>query len=129
MKERLLQILVKYAQDNNKQLISEGIESAEIAKYVKQQNVSLGQGYYFAKPMTDEAFEEYIEKRQYQVLLDDVIALEDNEALFNEMNYEEPVAEEHEETPEEYLDRMTKENKKQDSGDEPKSDFSDDLLV
>ena len=128
MKERLLQILVKYAQDNNKQLISEGIETAEIAKYVKQQNVSLGQGYYFAKPMTDEAFEEYIEKRQYQVLLDDVTALEDNEALFNEMNYEEPQMAEHEETPEEYLDRMTKENKKQDS-DEPKSDFSDDLLV
>ena len=77
-------------------------------------------------------FEEYIEKRQYQVLLDDVTALEDNEALFNEMNYEEPKAEEHEETPEEYLERMTRENKHESDSDDDVSvsDFSeDDLLV
>lgn len=131
MKERLLQILVKFAQDNNKQLICEGIETAEVTKYVKQQNVFLGQGYYFAKPMNEEAFEEYIEKRQYQVLLDDVTALEDNEALFNEMNYEEPVAEEHEETPEEYLDRMTRENAKQETQEDEitVTDFSDDDLL
>jgi len=127
MKERFLQILVKYAEDNNKELISEGIETAEITKYVKEQNVFLGQGYYFAKPLSEEAFEEYIEKRQYQVLLDDVSALEDNEALFKEMHSDDVVPEEeHEETPEEYLDRISRETHTNSDNDNTEGD---DLLV
>ena len=127
MKERFLQILVKYAEDNNKELISEGIETAEITKYVKEQNVFLGQGYYFAKPLSEEAFEEYIEKRQYQVLLDDVSALEDNEALFKEMHSDDVVVEEeHEETPEEYLDRISRETHANNDNDDTEGD---DLLV
>ncbi|MBQ4356489.1 MAG: EAL domain-containing protein, partial [Acholeplasmatales bacterium] len=137
MKERFLQILVKYAEDNNKELISEGIETAEITKYVKEQNVFLGQGYYFAKPLSEEAFEEYIEKRQYQVLLDDVSALEDNEALFKEMHSDDVVPEEeHEETPEEYLDRISRETHTNSDNDNTEGDdlfvsnpSDDDLLV
>ena len=130
MKERFLQILVKYAEDNNKELICEGIETAEITKYVKEQNVFLGQGYYFAKPLSQEAFEEYIEKRQYQVLLDDVSALEDNEALFKEMHSDDladTLVEDQEETPEEYLDRIAREN--QASKEENSEVSDDDLLV
>lgn len=108
MKERLLQILVKFAQDNNKTLICEGIETAEVAKYVKEQSVALGQGYFFAKPMSQEAFEEYIERHQYRVLLEDVSALEDNEELLKVMGedveYVE-VEEEVEESPDELLNR------------------------
>ena len=57
MKEKLLQILVKYATDNNRTLICEGIETAEVTKYVKEQSVFYGQGYYFAKPMPRADFE------------------------------------------------------------------------
>lgn len=109
MKEKLLAILVKYAQDNNRTLICEGIETAEITKYVKEQSVFYGQGYYFAKPMSIEAFDEYIEKRQYKVLLDDVSVLEDSEQLIDRT--EEEVLPEHEETAEELLERITGERK------------------
>lgn len=106
MKERFLQILVKYAMDNNRQLICEGIETAEVTKYVKEQNVFYGQGYYFAKPMSQEAFTEYVEKHQYQVLLDEVSSLEDSEALFKEGA---AIPDEvHEETPEELLERIAR---------------------
>lgn len=107
MKERLLQILVKFAQDNNRQLICEGIETAEVAKYVKEQSVFFGQGYYFAKPMSAEAFDQYIEKRQYKVLLDEVTLLEDAENLVNNPNVGVVEEETVEETPEEMLARVS----------------------
>jgi hypothetical protein len=130
MKERFLQILVKYAEDNNKELICDSMQNAKLTKYVKEQNVFLGQGYYFAKPLSEDAFEEYIEKRQYQVLLDDVSALEDNEALFKQMHsdaLQDIPAEEAVESPEEYLDRMARENAQSRMAEEESNDK--DLLV
>lgn len=107
MKEKLLSILVQYAKDSNRILICEGIESAEMTKYVKEQQIKLGQGYYFAKPMSLEAFDEYIEKKQYKSLLDDVSVLEDSDMLINKENVEEVK----EESAEELLARITSENK------------------
>ena len=106
MKEKLLQILVKYAIDNNRMIISEGIETAEIGKYVKAQKVSYGQGYYFAKPMGQDAFLEYIDKHQYRVLLDDISALEDSETF---LGSDEETEDDVEETPEEFLARTMRE--------------------
>ena len=116
MKEKLLQILVKYAIDNNRMIISEGIETAEIGKYVKTQKISYGQGYYFAKPMGQDAFVEYIDKHQYRVLLDDISALEDSEA-FLDKGFEE-TEEEREETPEEFLERTMREAQSSNKDDE-----------
>ncbi len=114
MKEKLLQILVKYAQENNKQLISEGIETAEVTKYVKEQSLFYGQGYYFAKPMSIDAFGEYIEKRQFKQLLDDVSMLEDAERLTNQASVlDNIVEEEHEETAEEMLARISAQDQEQ----------------
>ena len=107
MKEKLLQILVKYAVDNNRTLICEGIETAEVGKYVKSQHVNIGQGYFFAKPLAQDAFLEYIDRHQYRVLLDDISALEDNEAFVGGGNMFET---QKEETPEEFLARTMKEN-------------------
>ena len=107
MKEKLLSILVQYAKDSNRILICEGIESAEMTNYVKEQQIKLGQGYYFAKPMSLEAFDEYIEKKQYKSLLDDVSVLEDSDMLINK----EDVEEVKEESAEELLARITSENK------------------
>jgi diguanylate cyclase (GGDEF)-like protein len=112
MKEKLLQILVKYAVDNNRTLVCEGIETAEVGKYVKAQHVTLGQGYFFAKPLATDAFIEYIDRHQYRVLLDDISALEDNEAFIGNYTFDE---EEKEESPEEFLARTMKENSTQSS--------------
>ena len=108
MKEKLLQILVKYAVDNNRTLICEGIETAEVGKYVKAQHVTLGQGYFFAKPLATDAFIEYIDRHQYRVLLDDISALEDSEAFIGNDNF--TAEESKEESPEEFLARTMKEN-------------------
>ena len=86
MKERLLEILVKFATENNRTLVSEGVETPEVAKYVKEQNVFLEQGYLFGKPMSAEAFTEYIEKHQYKVILEDVTNLEDTEKIMQIVN-------------------------------------------
>lgn len=88
MKEKLLEIVVKYAEDNNRQLISEGIEEARIVKYVKEQNVFFGQGFYFAKPMSAEDFDSYIENRSYLPMFDEVDRLE-----FEEENQTEEIEE------------------------------------
>ena len=110
MKERLLSILVKFATDNNKLLISEGIETAEITKYVKEQSVYYGQGYYFAKPMNQEAFIEYIDRHQYRVLLEDVSALEDIERIHEIAGITDDEGDNHEETAEELLARTIQQN-------------------
>lgn len=112
MKEKLLQILVKYATDNNRLLVCEGIETAEVAKYVKDQHVFRGQGYFFAKPMGIDAFEEYIEKKQYKTLLDDVSMIEDAEKLVGKasvLDNEEEVLDE--ETAEDLLAKIVAESK------------------
>jgi EAL domain-containing protein (putative c-di-GMP-specific phosphodiesterase class I) len=76
MKEKLLEILVKYVEDNKRKLISEGIETAEVVKYVKEQKVILGQGFYFAKPMNEADFDSYIENKKYLPMFEEVSALE-----------------------------------------------------
>lgn len=111
MKEKLLQILVKFATDNNRLLVCEGIETAEVAKYVKDQHVFRGQGYFFAKPMGIDAFEEYIEKKQYKTLLDDVSMIEDAERLVGKPTSEDDEVVLDEETAEEMLARIAAESK------------------
>ena len=76
MKEKLLEILVQYATDNNRKIISEGIESAKVVKYVKEQNVFLGQGFFFAKPMSQEDFANYLENKSYKQIFEEVNTLE-----------------------------------------------------
>ena len=76
MKEKLLEILVKYAEDNKRKIISEGIETAKVVKYVKEQKVFMGQGFYFAKPMNEEDFDLYIENKSYLPMFDEVSTLE-----------------------------------------------------
>ena len=112
MKERLLEILVKFATENNRQIISEGVETVEVAKYVKDQNVFLEQGYLFSKPMSDEAFNEYLERHQYRVILEDISNIEDTERIMQMVGGDEQQVEEEVEyiSPEEYLRRTVEGN-------------------
>jgi diguanylate cyclase (GGDEF)-like protein len=112
MKERLLEILVNFATENNRTLVSEGVETPEIAKYVKDQNVFLEQGYLFGKPMSQEAFNEYLEKHQYKVILEDVINIEDTEKIMRMVNgnKEETTTDEAELDAEAFLNQTVQEN-------------------
>lgn len=77
MKEKLLEILRDFSKENNKTIISEGIEGAEYVQYVKNQGILLGSGYYFAKPLDSNDFENYVDKMAWRSQLDVVANLED----------------------------------------------------
>lgn len=79
MREKLLDILEDFAKNNGRMIIAEGIENAESVQYVKQQNVDIGSGYYFAKPLNTSDFENYVDKMMWRTQLDLVANLEDKE--------------------------------------------------
>ena len=76
IKEKLLEIINKYALDNNKVVISEGVETAEVASYVTKHDVYVEQGYFFSKPISEEEFVDYIDQRKYKQMLNDVHMLD-----------------------------------------------------
>ena len=80
-REKNLEILVKYAFDNKKLIISEGIETVEMASYVKNQRVNYGQGYLFSKPISESEFRTFIETRKYEAILNEIAAYEDEKKL------------------------------------------------
>ena len=129
MKERLLQILIKFANDNNKQIISEGVETPDVAKYVKEQGVDIAQGYLFAKPMSQEAFEEYLESNQCQHICDEVKALIDSESILDsdiDNDVEFITEEASEETPDELLLKTINENSNNNSAGVSADDTTND---
>ena len=80
-REKNLEILVKYAFENKKLIISEGIETIEMASYVKGLKVNYGQGYLFSKPISETEFKEFIETRKYQDVLNALSSYEDEKKL------------------------------------------------
>lgn len=79
MKEKLLAILLEFAKDNNRTIICEGVETAEHVEYVKRQAVNIASGYYFAKPLNVDDFDNYIDKKLWTAPLDVVARHEDEE--------------------------------------------------
>lgn len=79
MKEKLLQILMQFAEENNRMIISEGIEGAEYVEYVKNQGVNKASGFYFAKPLHPKDFEAYLNNKAWTTQLDLVATREDEE--------------------------------------------------
>lgn len=59
--EKLLEPLREYCLKNKKKLVCEGIETKELLRYVMDQNVTLGSGFYFTRPLDAEALKRYIE--------------------------------------------------------------------
>ena len=81
IKEKLLELICKYAEDNNKLIISEGVETAKVASYVKKQNVFYEQGYFFSKPVSEDEFVKYIDSKTYKNMLNEISAIEDAEFI------------------------------------------------
>ena len=86
MKEKLLAILMEFAKDNNKTIMAEGVEIPDHIEYVKRQNINIASGFYFAKPLNVDDFEQYIENKSWNVPLSIVANIEDEENFKEEIN-------------------------------------------
>ncbi|MDE5714826.1 MAG: bifunctional diguanylate cyclase/phosphodiesterase [Anaeroplasmataceae bacterium] len=69
-KEKLLESLKEYVVEHHKTLISEGIENDTALRYVRKQDIFLGSGYYFSKPINQFDFSEYINEKRWQERLE-----------------------------------------------------------
>lgn len=56
----LVKTIIAMAKGLNLKVITEGVETSEQASFIKQEGCTLAQGYYFAKPMSEHAFKEYL---------------------------------------------------------------------
>lgn len=79
MKEKLLQILMQFAKDNNRVIMAEGIEGAEYIEYVKAQGIDKASGFYFAKPLHPNDFINYLDNKAWSAQLDLVATREDEQ--------------------------------------------------
>ena len=78
-------------------------------------------GYEVFQPMGFDAFSEYIEKKQYRVLLDEVSAIEDSEALVEKIKEkEEAEADEQQESNDDLINMIV--NQSQSSDDNTESE-------
>lgn len=57
---RMLRNIVNLMRDMNLAVTVEGIETKEVAEYVRTLRCSEGQGFYFAKPMEKVDFEDFV---------------------------------------------------------------------
>jgi len=60
----IVRAIIQLGRSLNMEVIAEGVESAEQEAYVIAQGCNEGQGYYYSRPLSPEAFEVWI--RQYQ---------------------------------------------------------------
>ncbi|MCS5421796.1 MULTISPECIES: EAL domain-containing protein [Psychrilyobacter] len=75
--------LVKLSKDMGYTSVAEGIENVDESDFLKKEGVDYGQGFYFAKPMAEDKFVEFIGKRDgnslYKERLVEIIRQKQNE--------------------------------------------------
>lgn len=59
VKSRFVTLLVEFAEKNQKTIISEGIENAQMLQTIAGYNIHIVQGFYFARPMSFENLKTY----------------------------------------------------------------------
>ena len=102
IKEKFAKMLIETANVAHRVVVSEGIETKDQAEYVKGLGVTLGQGYYYSKPISESELPDFIRLRKWDEHTFDPAkeamaapAEENNdENLAAEVNAEAPVAEE-----------------------------------
>ena len=65
IKEKFAKMLVETAQVARRLVVSEGIETAEQEKYVRDIGVNYGQGYYYSKPIAESELPDFIRLRKW----------------------------------------------------------------
>lgn len=68
----ILKNIVSLANDLNLEIVAEGIETKEQESFVRALGCQIGQGYWFAKPMTAQQLEQFAQKMPNNVLYLDV---------------------------------------------------------
>ena len=102
IKEKFAKMLIETADVAHRVVVSEGIETKDQAEYVKGLGVTLGQGYYYSKPISEAELPDFIRLRKWDEHTFDPAkeaeqapAEENNDAnLAAEVNAEAPVSEE-----------------------------------
>ena len=61
--------------------MAEGVETPEHIEYVKQQSLGIASGFYFAKPLNVEDFEQYIDNKSWSIPLS-IVANKEDEEMF-----------------------------------------------
>lgn len=62
VKSRFVNLLVEFANKNNKTIISEGIENREMLNAINDYGIDIVQGFYFARPMSFDSFKIYFKE-------------------------------------------------------------------
>jgi len=65
IKEKFAKMLIETAEVAHRVVVSEGIETADQAEYVKGLGVTLGQGYYYSKPISEAELADFIRLRKW----------------------------------------------------------------
>jgi EAL domain-containing protein (putative c-di-GMP-specific phosphodiesterase class I) len=60
LKTRYAEMLIEFAEKNNKKIICEGIENIDMLKKAGEYHINLLQGYYLSKPISEEDFHQYL---------------------------------------------------------------------
>ncbi len=60
LKTRYAEMLIEFAEKNNKKIICEGIENIDMLKKAGNYKINLLQGFYFSKPIAEEEFHKYL---------------------------------------------------------------------
>ena len=107
LKEKYVNMLVDYTMQENKTIVSEGIENNDMMSKAKEMNLGIQQGYYFAKPMDSADLDDYMDSEEWIALIDgnasqneeaqtseDVPEEQASEESFEEAPVEEAVVEE-----------------------------------
>lgn len=69
VKSRFVNLLVEFAEKNNKTIISEGIENVEMLSMVKEYKIGIVQGFYFARPMSFDNLKIYYKETNLEALI------------------------------------------------------------
>lgn len=93
LKTRYAEMLIEFAEKNNKKIICEGIENYEMLQKAGNYNINLLQGFYFSKPISEEDFHKYL----YDEKAIDNLIHPNNQS---EEKKAEPIVEKKEESPE-----------------------------
>lgn len=63
--EKIVNSVITLANDLGMPVIAEGVETAEDVEMIKEAGCQIAQGYYYAKPMPVDAFEEFLKEHPY----------------------------------------------------------------
>ncbi len=66
IKEKFVTMLVESAKVANRLVVAEGVEISAHQEYIKKLGISIGQGYFYSKPMPEEAISEFIRFRKWE---------------------------------------------------------------